>query len=579
MKSIAAIGVLISTVGISALGQVQNPQKIVGPTYLASLYGMACDGSTNDTSALNSLIALVNNPNGAGADTGGGTIQLPVTGSYCVIDGQITWLANVNIEGCGAVVNQIPFYHGPPGCGLDLRYTGSSNGGYKVLMYVRAQSYWSNLAIKTGAGVSDCNPFFFIGGTVVHFDNVSITGSNQHLSACNDAFTLGANITSGGCTDSKDYQDCFYGYFSTFHHMYFANTRHVALFGAAANDIDWDYVGINDTNGCSNGGMVADCSAFEFNTSDNSCGSSTYGNRLAHIAAEQGTQGMGAINIYKYLVDFKNCAFTNFVDWIDSSDAVSGSGSVHLSHTSPIEQIAHNWIICGVSHNLTACVFDETGTSNYTNSWLDARNLFMNVNNLNAVNIGMDIPVTSLRISGSSGYFDIRGGTTTATPRTVNIQDVGATQNLTGDVAKTGSVTLVSGAGLLGTAQTMLPSNQPSGTYAISGTLNQTVAGGSCAPVPTVQASWAFVDLDSGITYALGSGGWLTPLVRGDGLTVTVATMGNGSLSRLTSFSGTQTFVRFKTGSALMAQVYQTGSTSCTTFPTVQYTFTVQGPF
>jgi hypothetical protein len=71
MKAFAAILLFALVIGITVSAQAQTPSgAVVGPTYLASLYGVKCDGSTNDTTALINLVNTVH----TSAGTGGGPL-------------------------------------------------------------------------------------------------------------------------------------------------------------------------------------------------------------------------------------------------------------------------------------------------------------------------------------------------------------------------------------------------------------------------------------------------------------------------------------------------------------------------
>jgi hypothetical protein len=164
------------------------------------------------------------------------------------------------------------------------------------------------------AGVG--SPFFLITNTVVHFENVSIRGTKSGLNACNDAFILGSNVAA--CVGSGT-NDCFGGYGSNFQNIYTSNTRRIALFNAAANGTDWNYIFGDSTNGSSNTGVAATGSAIEFNATNATAELYPYGNTFKNLAIEQGPY-MGSQRYYKYGLDVIANAGPNYVFGITCSD-------------------------------------------------------------------------------------------------------------------------------------------------------------------------------------------------------------------------------------------------------------------
>ena len=49
MKSSALVVMFCLTLGVNLPVRAQAPGSGIGPVYLASIYGVKCDGSTNDT--------------------------------------------------------------------------------------------------------------------------------------------------------------------------------------------------------------------------------------------------------------------------------------------------------------------------------------------------------------------------------------------------------------------------------------------------------------------------------------------------------------------------------------------------
>jgi hypothetical protein len=264
--------------------------------YDAALFGVTGNGTTDDSAAMLALATLISNSN-----TKGGTIQLPVTGKKTVINSQIItctgaptgscWPVNVHIKGCGGEVSDIGTFLGPAGCGLALNYsgTGDTNGHYKWLFYGTGETLFDNVAITTTAGTGDCNPFFFVGSGYLRMIGGSMIGSNASnagsLNSCNNAIQFGVLGSAGD--NSHTYTDRFYGYWTWIHNVGFANMQQIFLFGAAANGIDIQNIGINGTNGCATGhsGTTPNCSFIVFNAAS---AADSYGNFIYHISAEAG---------------------------------------------------------------------------------------------------------------------------------------------------------------------------------------------------------------------------------------------------------------------------------------------------
>ena len=120
-------------------------------------------------------------------------------------------------------------------------------------------------------------------------------------------------------------RDCFSGYGTTFHNIWFSNTRRMGVFNFIANGIDFDYVfgDYTDGNNCqlvnSGGtcGSSAAGSAFEFNVTVGTA--NNYGNTFRNIHIEQGLQMSGGDG-YVYAIDFNSRLGVNYVFGVDCSD-------------------------------------------------------------------------------------------------------------------------------------------------------------------------------------------------------------------------------------------------------------------
>ncbi len=336
------------TLGVNLPVRAQAPGSGVGATYLASIYGVKCDGSTDDTTALLALVHLVH----TSSMNGGGTIVLPSTGNWCKIlgsldDGGNGWPAEVNLVGCGMYGSQSSSAPARPACGLDLELNDTTA---KIRLITQGQTIFRDLAIVDENSTGDCtdavlgSPFFLITETVVHFQNVSISGAKSKLNACNDAFILG-NRTVVMCGGSG-LSACFEGYGSTFQNIYTANARRIALFNTAANGTDWDYVLADSTNGNKISGVLG--SAFEFNSPNTvGNGGEPYGNVFKNLAIEQGDT---AQQNYQYALDIIQHAGPNSVFGISCSDVPMGVNQpcVHIGSTDVYPQM-----VLGCSTNST----------------------------------------------------------------------------------------------------------------------------------------------------------------------------------------------------------------------------------
>ena len=322
MKGFSAVVLFLLILGAGAPAQAQaSPGSGVGNTYFASIYGVKCDGTTDDTTALSNLATMVH----TSAGNGGGTIVLPSTGNWCKISGAaLNWPANVNLQGCGMYGSNLgPPFTAPP-CGLDLRYSSAlTMPDAKITFSDRGQVIFRDLAIVDN-NPSECPmtplPFFLVTDTVVHFQNVSIKGATPtgmgtpNLNNCNDGFVLGKN--------SDDCSNNFRGYGSTFQNIFFSQTKRFFVLGVSANGSDFSYIFGDGTNGDGldggGSGSAASGSAIEINASGCSMGGDAYGNTFKNIQIEQGD--LAGDLVYNYAIDVKGNAGSNYVFGITCSD-------------------------------------------------------------------------------------------------------------------------------------------------------------------------------------------------------------------------------------------------------------------
>jgi hypothetical protein len=295
MKPLAAVALLCLILGISAPVQAQTGLGSgLGPVYLTSVYGIKSDGSNDDTSAFQALLNLVANAYTTCSPNCGGTIQLAVTGHKTKIStGHLIIPPNVNIVGCGTEGHDVPDGIATAPCGLDLQY--GSDPYAKVYLQSKGQNYFHDLAIVDTS--NDCSTFFYVTQSVVHFQNVSIKGTQSALTGtpCNDGFILGGNywnpihIGEDGCT-SYTVPGCFQGYGSTFQNIWFSNTKRFFQLGTASNGSDFNYIFGDATNGY----LAGEGAAIEINASNVSAthqGSFPYGNVFGNLHIEQGAAG------------------------------------------------------------------------------------------------------------------------------------------------------------------------------------------------------------------------------------------------------------------------------------------------
>jgi hypothetical protein len=161
--------------------------ELASGAHVASEYGMVCDGSTDDTTAINTALTALYN-------AGGGTLILP---SMCLINGQITLPNNgdpnrptqpsIRITGLGSATGWWEsVFTGKSG--LDLR---SSTPPAKILTLGAGKLEIDHITLVDNG--SDGNAFIFDTNTVLSAHDLTIQGTSSGLNAINDAIILGGS--------------------------------------------------------------------------------------------------------------------------------------------------------------------------------------------------------------------------------------------------------------------------------------------------------------------------------------------------------------------------------------------------
>ena len=209
-----------------------NFTALGGPLlYHSAQLGMACNDSTDDTSALSSGLSTVN-------AAGGGTIYLD---GMCLINGAVVFptssgtgsinqMAPIRITGAGAAVTQDWGANGLTAApsGLDLRYNAAVA---KLETLGTGNLEIDHITLKDGG--SDCAPFILTTNTVVNIHDNVFQGTASQLNACNDAVIFGGTGSSAGNVATSMFQ----GYHSIVSHNFMSQIRRGAVFQSAANNV------------------------------------------------------------------------------------------------------------------------------------------------------------------------------------------------------------------------------------------------------------------------------------------------------------------------------------------------------
>lgn len=185
--------------------------------FAAGINSAACDDTTDDTTAFNTLLSTVNT-------AGGGTI---LVGGTCLISSAAISLPNsggtsatqstIRISGYGnsGDASTSPSFLGPSA--LDLRFN-ATNGKITTLGLGRLEI--DHLTLKDGG--SDCATFIYDTATIVSIHDVQFLGTASGTSACNDAIVLGGTTTTQNTNNAAA---GFLGYGSYLDHNTFDKIR------------------------------------------------------------------------------------------------------------------------------------------------------------------------------------------------------------------------------------------------------------------------------------------------------------------------------------------------------------------
>jgi len=213
------VRVALSSISSSASGN---------PFYYAKQNGLACDGITDDTAALNALLVTVNN-------AGGGTIFM--NGMALILgqitlpnDGQATLKQNgIRITGSG--VNFYGQFIGAPATansGLDLRFNAPIA---KIITLGTGVLEIDHITIKNGG--ADSAPFILTTHTTLYVHDNAISGSGAGGAASVTDFVI---FGGSGLIDSTT-NSAFQGYGTAIFRNSFDKIRKGAIFNGAANGI------------------------------------------------------------------------------------------------------------------------------------------------------------------------------------------------------------------------------------------------------------------------------------------------------------------------------------------------------
>ena len=253
---------------------------VAGLVYNAKTHGAKGDGITDDTAAINAVIALACAGNG-------GTIWFP-TGTYLIL-GQLviptdaidSGLGNysqkpIRITGNGSMSGTFSFQPAAAGGSiLDMRYAGGT-GRFVTLGSGNLELDHISIADLSGSQSSSSTPFFFTTNTTVNIHDVSFIGAQDQSAFPNlvqDAIILGG-VGPDWTTDATS---AFGGYGSCVHHCFFNWVRHVIVFGGHCNAIQ-----VTDNNVWANcGSATAGDAAFILgNSSADASGNVISGNLI-----------------------------------------------------------------------------------------------------------------------------------------------------------------------------------------------------------------------------------------------------------------------------------------------------------
>ena len=243
-------------------------------TYNVTSYGFVCNGVTDNTAALNTLLTTV-------VAAGGGTLVFPVTGyaKRCVFNSAEITLANNGdtlIDGGGSVSSQPPMRwtcgaNGPVQFDQVLNWGGSyplsqvQNACVLDLQYNATDAKLVSLGLGTWEidhltlvdTSTDCATFVLITNTQPNFHDNTVIGTTASATggpySCNDGFVFGGGTT----TPSKLPSGPFQGYpGAKIEHNYFDYIHRSRVYKDFANNINDSYNTDWSSSGNSTGGAV-----------------------------------------------------------------------------------------------------------------------------------------------------------------------------------------------------------------------------------------------------------------------------------------------------------------------------------
>lgn len=621
IPAIALLSSLLLTLCVFS-SSTAKAQQGGDPIYYATNYGVVGDDKTDDTAAMQALLALV-------SSKGGGFIQIPCGGTFTLIaSGTLVVPGSINLLGCGKYGNDISVPVLPAG-GLDLRY----NGTYKMEWLTFGQNTIRDMAfVDFNPNPTECAPFFFISNPVVDFEHFSVQGNVSapfQVGACQTVFTFGANVPECG---QGGINECFNGYGSEVFDGFFDRIQYAAIFQSGANGIYFTQDFGTSSNGNYQGTNSPKGPAFLMNPTQATSGLYPYGNHFENIQWELGDAQKPFHTNYTYGLEILCCTGTNFFYDFNCSDVEQAKGCVHIAAEIP-NHIAHQEVDgCATSgFPFPGCVSQDDSPANYQNvvingtddqilarqyfgtdlgsatngyndvnltsgGWLYAKEgpappgyaladilwgdigshrLKMNNSNAGAVQVvgsGVDIDTHDRVVGTNGGPLPLAAGLV-GTNTSSQIVDAAVPVTSSWSTVRSGNV-------LLGNLIQGLPAGLRSGTYQVNITLSQSNWISDCDTFPTVSLFLGFTDLIGNFTVSPSGVPWVT--VVANGVTVT-NTLQLASIPNRTT-TGTGVFqLPLKTGTPFTYQLYQNGNASkgggpCSAYPIVKSIVTVIGP-
>jgi hypothetical protein len=187
-----------------------------------NMNNLKCDGSYDDTTALNALLMVINN-------SGGGVLLFPAN-RVCRFGTTDITLPN---NGVGTGVGSQPTFIFRGGGGGENGQWGAPSAGSATLDFDFAATHadivslglglvqFENLVIKNSRSM-DCSAFYLATNTTTIIDKVAWWGSQGGRNACNDIVFGGTTINNVGTSDGQ-----FQGYTTRVLNSYFYNFRRI----------------------------------------------------------------------------------------------------------------------------------------------------------------------------------------------------------------------------------------------------------------------------------------------------------------------------------------------------------------